>query len=213
MLDGIPLGSAGRIMRHGYGQGEGVGQLPLNFCFPGVTAATVTAAGIGKDEQLARTAITGRAFLVPPMSDGMGGKGGGVMGSADHQSAAILHDIVNAIGDSDADGIGTEVVIIDGAWGQFPTLPGIFEIADELTFFGIHADDRQMTTLKAIAQLGQIFELEISLGTMTGRNLLLIDPLGIADVMQQTGDSIGRYRNTETGQLLGDGGGSAPRPA
>ena len=53
MLDGIPLGGAGRIMCHSYGQGEGVGQLPLNFRLPGVTAATVTAAGIGQDEQLA----------------------------------------------------------------------------------------------------------------------------------------------------------------
>ena len=53
MLDGIPLGSAGRIMCHGYGEAEGVGQLRLNFCFPGVTVATVTAAGIGKDEQMA----------------------------------------------------------------------------------------------------------------------------------------------------------------
>ena len=53
MLDGIPLRSARRIMRHGYSQGEGVGQLPLNFGFPGVTAATVTAAGIRKDEHLA----------------------------------------------------------------------------------------------------------------------------------------------------------------
>ena len=53
MLDRIPLGSARRIMCHGYGQGEGVGQLPLNFRFPGVTAATVTTAGIVQDEQLA----------------------------------------------------------------------------------------------------------------------------------------------------------------
>jgi hypothetical protein len=53
MLDGIPFGSARRIVWHGYGQGEAVGQLSLNFCFPGVTAATVTAAGINKDRQLA----------------------------------------------------------------------------------------------------------------------------------------------------------------
>ena len=149
---------------------------------------------------------------MPPISDGMSGKGGGVMGNADHQSAAIFHHIVNAIGDSDAAGIGTEVVIIDAAWSQFPTLTRVFEIADELTFFGIHADDGQMTTLKAMAQLGQIFELEISLGTTTGGNLLLIDPQGIADVMQQTGDRIGRNRNIEMGQLLGDRGRSTPRP-
>jgi hypothetical protein len=41
----------------------------------------------------------------------------------------------------------------------------------------------------------------------------LIDAQGIADVMQQTGDRIRRNRNIESGQLLGDGGRSTPRPA
>ena len=53
MLDGIPLRGASGIVSHGYGQGEGVGQLPLKFRFPGVTTATVAAAGIGEYEQLA----------------------------------------------------------------------------------------------------------------------------------------------------------------
>ena len=53
MLDGIPLRGASGIVSHGYGQGEGVGQLPLNFFFPGVTTATVAATGIGEYEQLA----------------------------------------------------------------------------------------------------------------------------------------------------------------
>ena len=109
----------------------------MNFRFPGVTAATITAAGIGKDKQLSGAATAGGAFLVPPISDGMSGKGGGVMRNADHQGAGIFHHIVNAIGDSDAAGIGTEVVIIDAAWSRFPTLTRVFEIADELTFFRI----------------------------------------------------------------------------
>jgi hypothetical protein len=47
--------------------------------------------------------------------------------------------------------------------------------------------------------LGRIFEPKIPLGTTTGTNLFSVNPLGVANVMQQTGDSIGRYRNTETG--------------
>jgi hypothetical protein len=46
MLDGIPLRRARGIGSYGYSQGEGVGQLKLNFSFPGIAAATVTAAGI-----------------------------------------------------------------------------------------------------------------------------------------------------------------------
>jgi hypothetical protein len=71
--------------------------LGLELGFPGVTTATVAAAGISQNEQLAGTAIGGGTFLVPPMSDGMSGKGARVVGSADHQSPAIFHHIVDPI--------------------------------------------------------------------------------------------------------------------
>ena len=53
MLDGIPFGSAGGIVGNGHSQGKGVSQLELELSFPGITAATVAAAGIGQNEQLA----------------------------------------------------------------------------------------------------------------------------------------------------------------
>src|SRR5260370_36412428 len=121
MLDRIPFGSTGRIVGHGYGQGKGVGQLGLELGFPGVTAATVAAAGIGQNEQLAGTTIAGGTFLVPPMSDGMSGKGGSVVGNADHQSTATFPHIVNPITNSDPHGIRPEVVIIDATWERVPT--------------------------------------------------------------------------------------------
>lgn len=113
----------------------------LELGFPGMTAATVAAAGIGQNEQLAGTTIAGSTFLVPPMSDGMSGKGGDIVGNADHQSTAIFQNVVNSIGNGDPDGIGAEVVIIDATWGRFPTTSRIFEITDEFAFFAVHADD------------------------------------------------------------------------
>lgn len=109
---------------------------------------------------------------MPPMSDGMSGKGGSVMGDADHQSTAIFPNLVNPIRNGDADGIGAEVVIVNTTRGRFPTAARIFEIADELAFFRVYADDGQMTALEAVAQLGQIFELKISVGAEAGRDLL-----------------------------------------
>ena len=120
MLDGIPFGSAGGIVGNGHSQGKGVGQLGLELGFPGMTAATVAAAGIGQNEPLAGTAIAGGTFLVPPMSNGMSGKGGGIVGNADHQSPAIFQNIVNPIRNGDPEGIGAEVVILDATWGQIP---------------------------------------------------------------------------------------------
>ena len=44
MLDGIPLGSACWVVGNGEGESEGVGQLRLEFGFPGVDPAAVAAA-------------------------------------------------------------------------------------------------------------------------------------------------------------------------
>jgi hypothetical protein len=70
-----------------------------------------------------------------------------------------------------------------------------------------------MTALETVAQLGQIFELKISVGTRTGRDLLLIDPQRIAHVMEQVGYGIGADGNAEFSQLFRDGGGTTARPA
>ena len=111
----------------------------LEFGFPGVTAATVATAGISQNEQLAGTGIASGTFLVPPMSDGMSGKGGTVMGNANDEGAAIFHNIVNPIRNGDPNGIGAEVVIIDATRGRFPTTARIFEIADELALLAVIA--------------------------------------------------------------------------
>jgi len=134
VLDGIPFGSTGGIVSHRYSQSKGVGQLGLDLGFPGVTAATVAAAGIGQNEQLAGTGIAGGTFLVPPVSDGMSGKGGSVMGNADHQSTAIFRDIVNPIRNSDTAGVGAEVVIKNTTRSRFPSRPGFLKLPTSSRF-------------------------------------------------------------------------------
>jgi hypothetical protein len=147
------------------------------------------------------------------MSDGMSGKGGSVMGNANDEGTAIFDNVVNSIRNGDPNGIGAEVVIIDATRGRFPTTARIFEIADEFAFLAVDADDGQMTALETVAQLGQIFELKISVGTRTGGDLLLIDPQRIAHVMEQASDGIGGDGNAEFTQLIRDGGSSTARPA
>jgi hypothetical protein len=48
--------------------------LGLQFGFPGAGTATVTAAGVGQDEQLPAAAVAVRAVALPPAGDGVGGK-------------------------------------------------------------------------------------------------------------------------------------------
>ena len=102
MFDWVPFGSAGRIMGHGDCQGERVGQLKLEFRLPGVTAIAVATTRVSQDENLARTGVTGGTFLVPAVGDGMGSKGGSIVRNANDEGTAIVSDVVNAIGNSDA---------------------------------------------------------------------------------------------------------------
>lgn len=135
------------------------------------------------------------------------------MGNANDQGAAIFGEIVDAIGNGDSDRIGAEVVIIDATGSALPTTAGIFEVAHEFTLFAVDADNRQMTVLEAVPQLGEVFELEITVGAGVGGDLLVIDVKRIAHLMEQAGDRVGRDGNAEFAQFLGNGGGGAARPA
>src|SRR6516164_7950638 len=174
MLDRIPFGGTRGVMSHGDGESKEVGELGLDFGLPGITSATVAASGIGENQQLAAAGVALRTFLAPPVRDGMSGEGGRVMGNTDHQSAAVFVDIVDAVRDGDADGIGAEIVIVDAPRGAFPTMAGILEVAHQFAFLAVHADNRQMTPLETVAQVGEILELEIAVGADAGRNLLVI---------------------------------------
>src|SRR5207244_817232 len=71
MFNGVPFGSARRVVRHGEGQTEGVSQLRLEFGFPGAAASAVATTCVAQDEELARAGIADRAFLAPPMCNGV----------------------------------------------------------------------------------------------------------------------------------------------
>jgi hypothetical protein len=82
------------------------------------------------------------------------------------EGAAIFSDVVDAIGNGDADGVGAEIVVKNAAWTAFPAAACIPEITDQFALLGIDADDGQVTALKAAAQFGQVFELEVAVRTL-----------------------------------------------
>jgi len=115
----------------------------------------------------------------------------------DDEGAAIFGDVVDAVGDGDADGVGAEVVVKDAAGAAFPTATRIPEVADQFALLGVDADDGQMTALEAATQFGQIFELEIAVRTGVGGDLLVIDAQRIAHLVEQPRDGIGADADAE----------------
>ena len=112
VLDGIPFGSASRVMSNGDGEPKTVAELALQFGFPGAGTATVAAAGVGQDQQLPTTIVAITAVALPPTGDGVDGEGGRVMGDAYEDRPPVGEQVINAIGDRDADRIRTEIAAI-----------------------------------------------------------------------------------------------------
>jgi hypothetical protein len=76
MFDGVPLGSAGRIVTDGDRQLPGVHPLLLQRPLPGPGLVTIAATPIGQNEQMRVRAVERLSLLTPPMADRLDGKDG-----------------------------------------------------------------------------------------------------------------------------------------
>ena len=90
-----------------------------------------------------------RAVAFPPTSDGVRGEGGGVMRDTHKNRTSVGEQVIDTVRNRDANGIGTEVVIVDAHGRAIPLDAIVFEIADQFSFFGIDADDGKPLALEA----------------------------------------------------------------
>jgi len=151
MLNGVPLGSAGGVVSNGNLEVEGISELRLDFGFPGAATITVAAAGVGENEKLTGLGVLKGPFTLPPVSNSMSSESRSVVRNADDNGAAVGDGLVDAVRDGDADGIGAEVVIMNGPSIVIPTSAGVFEVADQFALFSIDANDGQVTASKTLA--------------------------------------------------------------
>ena len=79
MLDGVPFGSAGRVVGHGDIEFEAIAKLRLELSLPSPAPIAVAAATVGQDKESACAAVANSPFALPPSSDAMSGKSRGVV--------------------------------------------------------------------------------------------------------------------------------------
>src|SRR5215471_2667863 len=137
MLNGIPFGGSGRIVRDGDDKAKSIRYLGLDFSLPGPGSATVAATGIRQNQQLGRAAIATGAFAFPPGGDGTGVEGGRVVGDADTDGTTVVWWVVNSVGDAHPAGIGKEVMIVHRDRPAVPFSATVFEVADQFALFGV----------------------------------------------------------------------------
>src|SRR5438128_12658470 len=104
----MPLGRASGVVSDGDVEMKAIGELSLQFRFPGPAATTVAATRVGKNEQLAGMGILGKSFTLPPMGDGVSGESGGVVSDANDDGPARVEGLIHAIRASDTQRVGEE---------------------------------------------------------------------------------------------------------
>ena len=115
-------------------QAKRVRQLRLEFGFPRATATAITTAGVTQNEELPGLRITVHGFGDPPLRDGMGSERCGLVRDAYHHRAAVRQQIINAVRDGDAGGVGTEVVIVDQTGDRSQRAPGLRKLPTNSRF-------------------------------------------------------------------------------
>jgi len=141
VFNGVPFGSASRVVGNGESQTERIGQLRLELGFPGAATIAIAAAGVAQNEELPGAWIAARSLLAPPMRDGVGREGGCVMRDTHHDGPSIGEEIIDAVRDGDAGGVRAEIVVVDQSGRQIPTRAGILEVADQFALLGIDANN------------------------------------------------------------------------
>ena len=166
---------ASGIVRNRDAELESVGELGLQFGFPGTAPIAIAAAGIGENQEFAGVGMMRAAFVAPPAGNRPCGESWCVVRNADNDGAAVSDRVINAVRDSHTDGIGSEIVVINQAGRLSPTRSRIFEVADKLTFLGIDADDRHVPSTEALAQIGNVFKLKVAVSAGFDRDRLDVD--------------------------------------
>ena len=58
-----------------------------------------------------------------------------------HDRSSIGEQIVDAVRDGDAGGVGAEVVVVDQTGRKIPARAGILEVANQFALLGVDAND------------------------------------------------------------------------
>src|SRR5437870_7579127 len=81
----------------------------------------------------------------------------------------------------------------------------VLELAHQLFFLGVHADNRITAPAELLPVIGEIAQLLVSVGTAVGAKTLAVGVEGVVQFPQQTADRVRTDPQAQLGQLPTDG--------
>jgi len=142
----------------------------------------------------------------------MDGESSGIVRNPHEDRAPVGQGVINPIGDGHAQGVGTEVMIVDQGRGAVPLGTVIPEVANQFALFGVHADQGKPSPCKAGSQGGDMLELLIAMQAGIRGELLVIDVERVIHFVEEASHGGGGDSHAGLLEQLGDLFRRAARP-
>src|SRR5262245_60550554 len=190
MLNRIPLRAPRRVVTDGYGQPEAVAEMLLQIDLPGSGSTPVATAAVCQDQQVGGLGIGGTPFFLPPPANRTHRELRGVVRQPNYYATPVPGRVINAERQRRPFRLAGEIVFIDLRGFPRPSSSAIPEVPDQLSLFGVHADDGQTRSGKGLLLGGDVAELLIPLwAASTGPLFPFVGPQGKAHAFEQAGHS------------------------
>ncbi|OWK43309.1 TPR repeat-containing protein [Fimbriiglobus ruber] len=202
MLNRVPLGATAGVVAHRHLQVEGVSQPFLQLTLPHPRPTAITATRVRQDQEFGSVRETTATVALPPRDNRIDRKLRRVGRFAHvHVTAVVLYQ-VDAIRGGPALGVTEEVISVDLVRLVAPGLPILLEVADQLFFLGIHADDRPARFQEPPLLVGDVAELTIPIGVRWAGKPFPIRLQRVLEFVEQTPDGLGVDGMASLGQQL-----------
>ena len=162
VFDGIPFRRSSRIVTNRDLEPVTIRQF-LQSELPQSGPATVAASAISQNQEFVGLPIAVTPRCLPPSRNRVDGKLGCVGRQAHINAAPVLVWQVKPIWGRPARSFLKKVMTIHLVRFQTPGLPGVFKVADQLFFLGVHADHRPAGLQKPLLLSGDVAKLPISI--------------------------------------------------
>src|SRR6266508_3200996 len=205
MLGLVPLAGPGRVVTHGDGHAEVIGQL-LQVILPGAVAAPIAPAAVRAQQQCLRPRIAAPPEEAPPAAEALYRKLRRVVAHAHVDEALVALDVVGAVRDGGAYSQAGVVVDIDmvGLPLRAPGPPSVLERAHAFLLLRVDRQNR-LAALEEPLDLG--VDVPKLLVPPRGRGAFLrlqIRLEGILPLPEPAADRVGADRMSPARQLFSD---------
>ena len=184
MLDWIPFGCSRRVMADSDLEPKAVAEASLELVLPSAVARTVAPTAVGENEQTLDVEVVSLPCARPPSRERGDCESRRIMGGTDEDVSTIGSSLVEPPGDSCAQGIFLEIVVMDEGRFSFPRGARVLETADHLLLLRVDADDRRSVPGVALPHAGDILELLVPIRVGVPCQLLVIHAQGKLKILE-----------------------------